>query len=205
MVRALLAAAFVGMLGCTNARIDPPRIALQPFGEIPTEWLDCLATTLGQEHGASIFILAPAELPALAFTDVKSPRYRADSLLRALIRMKPDSAELILGITRRDISTTKHGADGEVLEPASRYSDWGVFGLAYQPGQAAIISSFRLGEAHGLFLQRLRKVCVHEVGHNRGLPHCANENCVMRDAVERLSSIDAEAQALCAQCRQRLR
>lgn len=48
---------------------------------------------------------------------------------------------------------------------------------------------------------RLRKVAVHEFGHNLGLPHCPNKNCVMTSAAEKLTTIDNEKLALCKNCK----
>ena len=54
-------------------------------------------------------------------------------------------------------------------------------------------------------MQRLQKVAVHEVGHNRALDHCPNAGCVMRSAAEHLSTIDQEQATFCSDCRQKRR
>jgi archaemetzincin len=192
---------FAGLCACSIPDRSSLTVALQPYDHVPAAWLDSIAVALEREHGAHVYALPPRALPMTAFTHTKTARYRADSLLRHLLHIKPDSIDLILGLTRHDMSTTKYDAAGKVLEPASRYSDWGVFGLGYRPGKASVLSSFRLGEGHQLLIQRMQKVAVHEVGHNRGLPHCDNQSCVMRSAAERLSTIDAVKARMCDQCR----
>jgi archaemetzincin len=193
--------ALAAVPACSNKEVSDPTVGLQPFDTVPSVWLDSITAALEREHGSRVYILPIRMPPSSAITHTKTTRYRADSLLSHLLRIKPDSIELILGVTRHDMSTTKYGVDGKVLEPASRYTDWGVFGLGHRPGHASVLSSFRLGEGHQLLIQRMQKVAVHEIGHNRGLPHCENNSCVMRSAAERLSTIDAEQASMCDRCR----
>lgn len=122
-------------------------------------------------------------------------RYRADSTIKWLKKMKPDSIRTIVGITNEDVSVNK----GE-------YNDYGVMGLGYKPGNACVVSTFRLRKSvtsQKHLRQRLFKVMVHEIGHNFGLPHCQNETCLMVDA-EGQMKLDKEKD-LCGSCRELLR
>lgn len=78
-------------------------------------------------------------------------------------------------------------------------------GLAYCPGNSCVVSGFRLKhkneEKH---FGRFKKVVIHELGHNFGLPHCADKNCVMTDAVEKITTIDNAKPDLCNKCKQKL-
>lgn len=56
-----------------------------------------------------------------------------------------------------------------------------------------------------LFFSRLKKICIHEVGHNLGLPHCTTNKCVMQDAVETIKTVDNESEELCAECRLKIK
>lgn len=113
--------------------------------------------------------------------------------------------DLIVGITSSDISITKYDSARAIKDPAWKYRDFGIFGLGYVGGPSCVVSTFRLGDGRSkLFFERLEKIAVHEVGHNRSLPHCTDKACVMRDAVERIASIDGASPGLCAACRERL-
>ena len=188
-------------LSCTNKSQHIERIGIQPFGQVPAIWLDSVRQALISAHEVQVHILPSVELPAVAFVNIKSPRYRADSLLRFLERTRPDTLDAMIGVTAKDISTTKRDVNGMVKEPASTYSDWGVFGLGYMPGTACVISSFRLDPGNGLFFSRLRKIAIHEIGHNRGLAHCDQARCVMQDAVESIATVDQAFPVLCEKCK----
>lgn len=103
------------------------------------------------------------------------------------------------------ISTTKYDKDGNILKPESKYADWGVFGLGYMPGTSCVVSTYRLKTTDKkLFYNRVKKVVIHELGHNLGLDHCPDKHCVMTDAVEKISTIDNEAHELCGKCRDKI-
>jgi archaemetzincin len=53
-------------------------------------------------------------------------------------------------------------------------------GLGYLPGKACLISTARLSKKN--LYNQLLKVCLHEIGHTQGLPHCDKKYCFMRDA-----------------------
>jgi archaemetzincin len=103
-------------------------------------------------------------LPRFAYYKPRG-RYRADSLIKWMSRRaKPN--QVFIGITNVDISTTKN-----------HYQDWGIMGLGYSPGNAAVASNFRLKDKSAFW-----KVVIHELGHTAGLPHCPVKTCFMRDA-----------------------
>lgn len=180
-------------------------IALVPLGTFPLHFQEHIQSELEEHYGSKVYLMAQQDLPKWAFINVKSPRYRADSLLLYLKALKPDSIDHVLGLTQVDISTTKRDHLGRVKRPESRYRDWGVFGLGYKPGPAAVVSTFRLHrQPQELLEERLLKICIHEAGHNFGLAHCPDKECIMTDAAERLSTIDGVAMELCENCRQEL-
>ncbi len=136
-----------------------------------------------------MIILQQTALPQNAFYRPRN-RYLADSLLLFLKASSHHKDEYVLGITNRDISTKKGNID-----------NWGVMGLGFRPGNACVISTFRIKkelknqeQQSGRFL----KVALHELGHNFGLDHCPNQRCIMVDA-EGKNKLDGE-ENLCKNC-----
>jgi archaemetzincin len=194
---------FILLIGLFSCQEKSNKIALQVFETIDAELKDSIASSLKNEYKAEIVFLAPIPLPANTFTNVKSPRYRADKLLQFLKTIKPADCQYIIGITNRDISTTKRNSLGMTLKPAWKYEDWGVFGLGYVRGPACVVSSFRIKNcSKQLLISRMQKISIHEIGHNMGLLHCtADEKCVMQDAVESVKTVDKAQPSLCKACR----
>lgn len=181
-------------------------VGIQIYDGFPKEKAIVLAQEVTNFYKIKTFILPEIELPKQAFVTIKSPRYRADSIIMIQNRTINDSLDFVLGLTHKDISITKHDIKGNIKEPKWKYNDFGVMGLAYCPGKSAIISSFRLKHADKkLELTRLKKVVIHEFGHNLGLPHCPDKHCVMTSAAEKISTIDNEKMELCEKCKKQLK
>ncbi len=123
-------------------------------------------------------------LPTSAYYSARN-RFRADSLIATISRTTP-AEHVTIGLTNKDISTT----NGNV-------KDWGIMGLGYRPGNACIVSTFRLKKE--TLSSQFYKVCIHELGHTTGLDHCPEKTCFMRDA-EGGNPIDEEIE-FCDKCR----
>ena len=191
---------FAGFTGCkTNQN---KQVGIQVLGAFDNSLIDSLSNSILEVYGFEVALLTKQDLPEYAFTNVKSPRYRADKIIKNLRVDIPDSIDFVLGLIRKDISTTKKDKNGNVLEPAYKYEDWGVFGLGYRPGESCVVSTFRIKNVkRQKLVERFQKICIHEIGHNLGLKHCPNENCVMRDAAESIKTIDNVQLNLCESCR----
>ncbi len=85
-----------------------------------------------------------------------------------------------------------------------------VFGQASPMIHSAVISLYRLRpsfygeEDKTLFLERLRKEAVHEIGHVLGLSHCDSPSCVMYFS-NSILEVDRKGIELCEHCRERLK
>ena len=180
-------------------------VGIQPYENISIAETKKIAQALDSFYGCKSIILPPIKHDKKSFISIKSPRYRADSIIRFQNRTIPSHVDYIVGVTNSDISTTKHDTKGNIEKPTWKYSDFGVMGLAYRPGNSAIISTFRLKHKNKkLAFTRFKKVTIHEFGHNLGLPHCPNKKCVMTAAAEKISTIDNENLALCKSCKNKI-
>lgn len=174
----------------------PLRIALQPLGQLDQKYTTLAQQELKAFYGADVHIFKAQPLPDSAYYAPRH-RYRAPVLLRHLLQLCPIGYDYIVGLTAKDISTTK----GE-------YYDWGILGLGYCPGKSCVVSTHRLrrsarNAAH--VAERLAKVVLHEVGHNLGLRHChASKTCLMRDACGTIKTVDEEGKELCAHCQRQI-
>lgn len=85
-----------------------------------------------------------------------------------------------------------------------------IFGQAFLNGRCGIASIYRLSnERYGikkdekLFIDRIRKEIIHELGHTFGLIHCQNPTCVMRSSTY-VEDIDQKNHQLCHKCKKDL-
>lgn len=199
----VLSLIFIFLFSCSKSeKIAANKVVgIQIYDGFPKEKAIVLAQEITKFYKIKTYILSEIELPKQAFVNIKSPRYRADSIITIQNRTINDSLDFVLGLTHKDISITKHDIKGNIKEPKWKYNDFGVMGLAYCPGKSSIVSSFRLKHKDkSLEFSRLKKVVIHEFGHNLGLPHCPNKHCVMTSAAEKISTIDNEKMELCEKC-----
>ena len=169
------------------------RIAVQPLGDVPEEQVEAVCEALTEMYGVETVVLEAVELPESAYYEPRR-RWRAERLLDFLEPRLPEGCDRILGMTTRDISTTK----GE-------HEDWGILGQARIDAPPSVISFFRCRRRVGDVpaIERLRRVAIHEVGHSMGLFPCPTYGCYLEDAQGTVDTIDRE-EFLCPICRERL-
>jgi archaemetzincin len=199
----LLFVASVLFVACTTNPKDKI-VGIQPLGYVTPSTLKHISDSIRKAYNVKVYMLPAHDIPKSAFVNIKTPRYRADKIIKLLKENKPDSVDYIVAITASDISVTKTDSFGKIKSPREKYEDWGVFGYGYVPGPSCIVSTFRLKNPQGKFVDRITKVAIHELGHNFGLPHCDSERCVMSDAAETIKTIDVESNKLCERCKERL-
>lgn len=207
MVRTWWCVCLAGMvLLLTDCTVDQTvHVGIQPFDNFDRSLADTVSNALSSTFGVKTHVLTSRPIPEEAFVNLKTPRYRADDIIRIMREWKSDTLDYIVSLTNKDISTTKKDSVGRVKEPVNKYTDWGIYGLGYQPGSSCVVSSFRMGKVtNDIFISRLKKISIHEFGHNLGLSHCESELCVMRDAAETIKTIDYVHSTLCDQCKKKL-
>jgi archaemetzincin len=165
------------------------KVIILPLGTIDSPYSSFLKQEIPKIYKVEVQLAAAMQMPQTAFYKPRQ-RYIADSLLVFLRARSENKNEYVLGITSSDISTS-----------AGNNVNWGVMGLGYRPGNACVISPFRikgnLKNSRQLY-NRFLKVALHELGHNFGLDHCADQHCIMVDA-EGKNKLDGEDH-LCKNC-----
>ena len=81
-----------------------------------------------------------------------------------------------------------------------------VFGEAQLNGKHSIVSICRFYEEfysgktnYNLLLKRVSKEVFHELGHNFGLKHCPNWDCVMHASLS-IEEVDIKGDQYCKDC-----
>jgi archaemetzincin len=164
----VLGISFFSIPSCTENVIGTEKIIIevQPFYDIDSAKVNYVYRELRKIY-PQVILKDKIPLPKSAYNNGRG-RYRADSIIYQLQRTSTHN-HIIVGLTSKDISTSKNNV-----------RDWGVMGLGLCPGNACVVSDFRLSKKE--LLMQLFKVSIHEIGHTQGLQHCSVKTCFMRDA-----------------------
>ncbi len=167
-------------------------IYIQPLGDVNSEYMDYLKTSVKDFYGYECVFKPKVSLTSDILANSKT-RYEATKILN-----KFNSNQNTLIITEKDIAYRK----------SDQFPEWGIFGLGLRPGKTCVISTFRLKKnvSTQKMLERLKKVALHEIGHNLGLKHCSNnKECMMNDADGKIKQVDLEKIWFCNKCWKQIR
>lgn len=163
-----------------------------PIGDIESGLLENLAEALNERFSILFKIGEPLAIPEEAYNPDRN-QYYSSAILKLLGRRY--SRVKVLGIIDKDLYV-----------PELNF----VFGEADLAGELSIISITRLRqqfyglpENKKLFLDRVIKEAVHELGHTYGLRHCSDSSCVMFFSNSLLDT-DKKSSYFCRSCSKKM-
>ncbi|MEB2836493.1 MAG: archaemetzincin family Zn-dependent metalloprotease [Desulfurococcales archaeon] len=165
-------------------------VIIVPIGSFPISEAALVTDVLGERFPEGVrFRLLPSRLHVpLTLFDWSRAQYRAGEValhLAGSLGILDPPRILALGLSEAD-------AFVEGLNF--------VFGVALPTAGAAVVFSRRLyARDRNLYLERLIKESMHEVGHLLGLDHCPNPRCVMSFS-NSIHDVDRKEAAFCEAC-----
>ena len=179
-------------------------IALQPLGEYNEQQLASVLNEISKFFNTRVIILPSVQIPE-TFRSINEEKYSADSLVSFLSKFKNDTIVEVVGLTHNDIYTIREHQIRLNNELSVFYELRGIFGLGYMSGNSSVISDYRLmSNDKALLNNRLRKVIIHEIGHNLGLPHCSDDLCLMSEANGNIATLNKVGGDYCIHCKRKL-
>jgi len=181
-------------------------IAIQPLGDYNPRELIYIQNEISDFYNRPVILLTQMNIPKSYQMTQNDETYSADSILKLLSGLHNDNIAEIVGITHKDIFTTRK-ENPEIKEAVFSYSGYkGVFGMGYIPGNACVISDYRIHSGDTMILKhRLRTVSLHEIGHNLGLGHCPVDKCIMSGANGEIIALDSSSNEYCDKCKRKLK
>lgn len=165
-------------------------IRIQPVGKIDNNVILMLEQSLGDTFDTEILLSTKRlEVPGASYNPARK-QFNSTKILCFMIEAIKETSTHVLGVTGVDLYV-----------PGLNF----VFGQAQCPGTFAVISVHRLPHPdEAIFLHRVVKEAVHELGHTFGLTHCDNPRCVMHFS-NSLMDTDKKGKQFCERCRNRIK
>jgi archaemetzincin len=171
-------------------------IAFQPLGNYNETILEHLTFNLRDFYDKQVILLKPVDIPQQYYNE-NARQYSGDSLITFLKRFLNDTIVEVVGFIRDPVFTVKKTQIGRI-----DYIDENLLGIGHQPGKTCLVSDFNLKtEYETLYYLRLRKVIIHEIGHNLGLSHCTDDKCIMSEKNGSVINLDNNGSDYCQKCK----
>lgn len=166
-------------------------VTICPIGAVEDEIVEPISRCIEEKCGLTCRFFQRMETPEYAY-DKGREQYNSKLILRRLINHLPKNSFKFMGVTQVDL-----------FVPILKY----VFGVAQMQGPCSVISTHRLypefyeeSSNQGLFLERVQKTALHELGHCFGLIHCRDRHCIMYSST-RIQDTDLKKIDFCPSCR----
>ena len=172
-----------------------PYIYIQPIKTDHSPWIDELEKSVFSTFGYHTKI-GNLDINLENTFEPARQQYNSSRILLQVISKPPADAVKVLGVVNVDL-----------FIPILTF----VFGEAQLRGIGSVIALHRLNnkfyglaEDRALLTERLVKEAIHELGHNFGLIHCNNQNCVMKSSTY-VEEVDQKSVQMCSRCQEMLR
>lgn len=180
--------------------ISKKKIHITPIGNMDMEVLEELSKNIREIIDVDVMILPPIEEPEHAYNPSRNQFHSTEILSKLRKSVFQESRG------KEDVFRVLGVADLDLYVPGLNF----LFGEADLLGRAAIISLKRLRQEFyslrpdkKLFLERVIKEAVHQLGHTLGLGHCINRSCVMHFS-NKIEDTDRKEKDFCQRCQQHI-
>jgi len=165
-------------------------IVISPHGNFGPEITEPVKKAINRIFGFPALIIPVIENVDFALDSGRN-QYHSTSILQQLERSAPSFAIKVIAVTKVDL-----------FIPILTH----VYGEAQLGGKACVVSTCRLRDnitapdPDIIFIQRIVKEAVHELGHTFNLRHCRERVCIMHYCRTELD-VDLKSDQLCRYCR----
>lgn len=169
----------------------PPRVLLVNMDNASAALMDTLCSFLSTRYS---FQVNTTQRPILLH---KGNSINTDSALTFLKNLNTYQTEYVVGVTQKNlIRCFPSGKKKKLL------------GYSELNGYVSVISTYNVSKwrnAKMNFFLRMKKILMHELGHNLGLEHCKSNNvCIMHEQAGSVKNLDREDIIYCNDCRIKL-
>ncbi len=177
------------MPGNRNANNPQEHIIVSPIGHFDPQIIDQVGREVRRVLGYRSLTAPVLQDVDFAFESSRN-QYCSTPILKKLADLAPPGAVKILAICSVDL-----------FIPILTH----VYGEAQLGGKACIISTHRLNEGletapTELFIRRVVKEAIHELGHTFNLRHCKDHGCCMHYC-RTIKDVDRKTDQLCRYCK----